>query len=311
MGKLSDRDASVIMFLLVAAIIILPYVLYIKDTKLDTESIKADTVTKQQRLEYLKAMNEHRQEFLDRTAELNEERDKIVASYPPDIKQENYTQWLLETELNHDVTTANLNEETREVTWDEPSQNIWLETVAYGSNEEVIITLEDGTATAYTSIYNQSVVQYQCYYAGLKKLLSYFIDQNACGIPVCYPLFVAEYEEDTGIIKGNITVSQFAIKNAEDPERKLPDVVIRPDLDKYNLRGNLYEYGTNGIDGINGIFGPLIKEQELSDEGEKALADQNERLASDEPADNGGVNAGDAGDAGDAADDATETPAEQ
>ena len=308
MGKLSDRDASIIMLLLVIAIIALPYVLYIKDTKLDTESIKADTVTKRERLEYLKAMDLHRQEFLDRTAELNEERDKIVASYPPDIKQENYAQWLLETELNHDVTTANLDEETRKVTWDEPSQDVWIETVAFGSNDEVVITLEDGTATAYTSIYNQSTIQYQCYYAGLKKLIAYFVDQNACQIPVCYPTFSAQYEEETGIIKGAFTISQFAIRNAEDPDRKLPDVVIRPDLDKYNLRGNLYEYGTNGIDGINGIFGPIVSEEELSDEGEKALADQNERLAPDEePVDNG---AGDAGEnAGDGA--AEETPAEQ
>ncbi len=308
MGKLSDRDASIIMLLLVIAIVALPYVLYIKDTKLETESIKADTVTKRERLEYLKAMDLHRQEFLDRTAELNEERDKIVASYPPDIKQENYTQWLLETELNHDVTTANLDEETRKVTWDEPSQDIWIETVAFGSNDEVVITLEDGTATAYTSILNQSTIQYQCYYAGLKKLIAYFVDQNACGIPVCYPMFSAEYEEETGIIKGNFSISQFAIRNAEDPDRKLADVVIRPDLDKYNLRGNLYEYGTNGIDGINGIFGPIVSEEELSDEGEKALADQNDRLATDEvPADNGAADAGE--NVGDGA--AEETPAEQ
>jgi spermidine/putrescine transport system ATP-binding protein len=49
------------------------------------------------------------------------------------------------------------------------------------------------------------------------------------------------------------------------------DVVIRPDLDQYNLRGNLYEYGTNGIDGINGIFGPIVYETEISEEGLKAI----------------------------------------
>ena len=119
-------------------------------------------------------------------------------------------------------------------------------------------------------------------------------------------MFSAEYEEETGIIKGTFTISQFAIRNADDPDRKLADVVIRPDLDKYHLRGNLYEYGTNGIDGINGIFGPVITKEELSDEGEKAMADQNERMANDndvQPADNGG------GDAGEGA--TEETPAEQ
>ena len=271
MKGLSDRDTAIIMILLVGVMIALPYMWYIKDTKLDTENLIAETETLKARYDYLQAMNLHRQEFVARTEELNKERDAIVASYPADILQENYTQFLLETELNHDVTTAVLNEETREVTWDEPSQMLFIDTVSYGTNDEIVITEEDGTETPYSSILNQSSITFKGYYAGMKKLIAYFIDQDACGIPMCYPNFTAEYDEETGVVTGAFIISQFAIRNAEDPDRKLPDVVIRPDLDQYNLRGNLYEYGTNGIDGINGIFGPIVYETEISEEGLKAI----------------------------------------
>lgn len=279
MGRLSDRDASIIMVLLVVAIVALPYVFYIKDTKLETEQLKSETVTLEARYNELLEMDKHREEFLSRTDELNGETDEIVASYPADIRPENYTQFLLNTELNHDLTSANIDENTRKVTWDEGSLIVLFDTVSYSTNDEVPIQSEN-VVTPYISVVNDSTISYRTYYAGMKGLLSYFIDQEACGIPMCYRSFSAEYDPGTGVVVGSFSLEQYAIKNTEDPDRTLEPVEIFPDLDKYDLRGMLYDYGTNGIDGNNGIFGPLVYDVEFTEEGADA---QRELLENDTP----------------------------
>ena len=270
MGRLSDRDASIIMGLLVVAIVALPYVFYIKDTKVDTEALKQEYVTLEARYNELQEMDKHRDEFLKRTKELNDETDAIVASYPADIRQENYVQFLLNTELNHDITTANFDKDTRKVTWDEGSQIVLFDTVSFSDNDEVPIQSDDIT-TPYISVINESTVTYVTYYVGMKNLLSYFIDQQIS--PMCYRKFTAEYHPDTGIVTGEFALEQYAIKNTEDPDRTLPDVTIFPDLDVYDIRGMAYDYGTTGIDGNNGVFGPLVLDKVLSDEGKAAQQD--------------------------------------
>ena len=267
MGRLSDRDASIIIALLVIAIVAFPYVFYIKDTKLDTESLKQEYVTLEARYNELQEMDKHRDEFLSRTKELNDETEAIVASYPADIRPENYTQFLLDTELSHDVTTANMDKDTRKVTWDEGSQIIFFDTISYGDNDEVPIQNEE-TTTSYVSVINKSTVTYVTYYSGMKNLLSYFIEQQVC--PMCYRGFTAEYDESTGVVTGQFEIEQYAIKDIEDPDRVLAPVNIIPNIDAYDIRGMLYDYGTNGIDGNNGIFGPIVYDEELSEEGAEA-----------------------------------------
>jgi hypothetical protein len=267
MGRLSDRDASIIMVILVIVIVALPYVFYIKNTKVDTESLKQEYVTLEARYNELQEMDKHREEFIKRTKELNDETDAIVASYPADIRQENYTQFLLNTELNHDVTTANFDKDTRRVTWDEASQIVLFDTVSYADNDEVPIQ-SDEIMTPYVSVVNQSTVTYSTYYSGMKALLSYFITQQDS--PMCYRGFSAEYDENSGVVTGQFVIEQYAIKNTEDPDRVLAPVEIFPDIDLYDIRGMQYDYGTNGIDGNNGIFGPIVYDEELSEEGAEA-----------------------------------------
>ena len=264
MGRLSDRDATIIMVLLVVAIVAFPYVFYIKDAKVETESLKQEYVTLEARYNELKEMDKHRDEFLARTKELNDETDAIVASYPADIHQENYTQFLLNTELNHELTTANFDKDTRRVTWDESAQIVLFDTISYADNDEVPIQSEAVT-TPYISVINTSTVTYATYYVGMKNLLSYFIEQQTC--PMCYRGFTAEYNPASGVVTGQFLIEQYAIKNTEDPDRVLAPVEIFPDLDAYDIRGMAYDYGTNGIDGNNGVFGPLELEEELSEEG--------------------------------------------
>lgn len=275
MGRLSDRDATIIMVLLVVAIVALPYVFYIKDTRLETEQLKSEAVTLEARLEMLREMDLHREEYQARTKELNDETEAIVASYPADIRQENYTMFLLNTELS----TAKVDPDTLFLSWNDPEKSMIFDTVSYGQNDEIQIETET-IQTPYISVTNRSEVTYATYYAGLKYLLAYWLDQDACGIPMCYSGFSAKYDPLTEVISGSFVVDQFAIKNTEDPDRVLEPVTIYPDLDKYELRGNPDEPP------VNGVFGPRVVATELTDEAkaalERALAEETENQMGEE-----------------------------
>lgn len=260
MKGLSDRDATIMLVLLVAVIVILPYTLYIKNARVETQQLQSECVTLEARYHQLEAMDAHRDEFIARTKELNEQVDAIVDSFPADIRQENYLRFLLDTELS----TAKLDPVTREITWTDPEKDIWIDTVSFQSNDEVQIAT-DTIETPYLAVTNESAITYATRYAGLKYLLDWFIDREKCGIPMCFSEFSAKYDDHTGIITGTFLIDQYAIKDTEDPDRVLAPVEIYPDLDKYKLRGNPDEGD------VNGIFGPIVLDQELSDEGKEAL----------------------------------------
>ncbi|SCY00034.1 hypothetical protein SAMN02910370_00977 [Lachnospiraceae bacterium XPB1003] len=270
MKGLSDRDATIMLVLLVAVIVILPYTLYIKNARVETQQLKAECVTLEARYHQLEAMDAHRDEFIKRTKELNDEVDAIVSAFPADIRQENYLRFLLDTELS----TAKLDPVTLDITWPDPEKSVWFDTVSFQGNDEVQIAT-DTIETPYLAVTNESAVTYQTEYAGLKYLLGWFIDKKQCGIPLCFPEFTAEYDEKTGLIKGAILIDQYAIKDTEDPDRVLAPVEIYPDLDKYHIRGNEDEGE------INGIFGPVVHDMELSDEAKEMLENGGNALGGD------------------------------
>jgi hypothetical protein len=262
MGRLSDRDATIIMLLLVVAIIAFPYLFYIKDTRVETEQLKAEAVTLQARLDQLKIMDEHRDEYIRLTKEINDEVDLIVASFPADIRQENYTQFLLNTEYSFG---GKIDPKTRLTSWDKPrDMMLEFDSVNYGINDEIPIATET-IETPYISVVNKSIVTYKCYYPVMKDLLDYFRNQTKCGIPLCYSEFSAEYDDKTGVITGAFGIDQFAIKNTEDDGRVLPDVDINPAMDGF--RGNQYNGGDLlGYGIVDGVFGPIDYTVELEDD---------------------------------------------
>lgn len=223
---MSDRDKKIILVLMIIAVVALPYVFVIKEKRIETETLKAQNIELQARLDYLNELNQQRDKFILDTETNNKERDKIIASFPADVRQENYTMFLLNTEYS----SATVDEEG-ELVLEYP---IVFSTVDFGTNVEMpIIDPETGTELNYTTIVNSSTVTYQTFYDGFKHYLSYFLDYKD---PMCYPSITASVDSNTGIISGQIVLSQYAISGEE---RELKPVEIAPDLDELELRGNL------------------------------------------------------------------------
>lgn len=247
--NISDKDKKIIYILLIAMIIALPYFFYIKDTKVATEALVAQNVELQNRLTYLQGLDSQRDFYIEETEKMNVSRNEIIASFPADIRQENYTMFLLETEYS----SLTINPDTLEAEWVYP---IRFDTVSYADNIETPISSEQAD-TGYIALTNSSIVTYMCYYDGLKYMLEYLMDYED---PMIYTAISMVYDDETGIITGEMELSQYAVSGAD---RVLEDVIIVPDLDDFDIRGN-EEFG---------VFGPIetnkIETEEEAVEGEE------------------------------------------
>lgn len=260
---MSDRDKKIILFLLILMVTILPYVFYIKDTKVATETTLVEVDTLQARYDELKAMDEKRDDYIKDTERMHQERDIIVASFPADIRRENYAMFLLQTEYSSDVL---LNEETGELELEFP---IIFDTAAFGINTEIPISSElmgdtaaDPAAapvepldTDFVAIMNASALTYNCYYGGMKYLLEYLMEYED---PMIYSQIDMTMDPDTGVVSGTITLDQFAIAG---PDRELAPVDFTIHVGDEELDLSLDELEMRGNTDV-GIFGPITVTEE-------------------------------------------------
>lgn len=252
---MSDRDKKIILFLLIVAVIALPYVFVIKEKRIETEAVKAQNIELQARLDYLNELNEQRDFYISETERINKECAALINTFPADIRQENYTMFLLNTEYSSDLI---MNEETGDLELEYP---IIISSVSYGTNDVYPIAeeyVEEGSGFAYNTVSNRSSFDYACYYDGLKYMLAYFMDYKD---PMTYRAITIDFDPATGICAGSITLDQYAISGEG---RELENVEIWPDLDKIDLRGNEEV----------GIFGPVFTTGDEEEETETAVVEE-------------------------------------
>lgn len=251
---MSDRDKKIIIVLLILMITILPYVFYIKNTKVDTQTILTDVEYLQERYNTLQEMNLEREHWEEEIVRLHDAMEVIIESFPAGVDSANYTMFLLQTEYSSDVV---FNEITGQYELENP---IIFDTVSFGENIELPIATEE-TDTGYVALTNISEVTYRCYYGGLKHMLAYLMEYVD---PMIYSYIDMEFDDKTGVIKGTILLSQYAIAGegrelpATEFEIDFGGVGIDVDLDDMDLRGN--------EDVEAGIFGTVITQGVLTEE---------------------------------------------
>jgi hypothetical protein len=262
MFNLSDRDAKIIMLLLIVAVVALPYVFYTKDTREDIEVQKAKNVQLEERYNQLLEMNKYRDWYIKETERLDNARNELIYSFPADVRSENYTMFLLNMEYNSQLLALDNMlkiEEDEELqrpgmTGIDGNTTIYIDSVAYGANDIIPIS-EEGASETLQGIVNTSVLTYFCYYDGMKYLTKYLNgyyeetkdDAMPDREPMIFKSLDMSFDPETGVIKGSITMQQYAISGLG---RELPAAEIWPDLDEYENRGNVED----------GIFGPLDPE---------------------------------------------------
>lgn len=254
---MSDRDKKIILILLILMVTILPYVFYIKDTKVATETTLVEVEALQARFDELNAMEQKRGYYLEEIDNMHEKRDVIVASFPADIRRENFAMFLLQTEYSSNLIT---DEETGEMELEFP---IRFDSASFGENIETPISsdsmetaIEDPAAstepmdTEFVAITNSSALTYNCYYGGMKYLLEYLMEYED---PMIYSQIDMAMDTKTGIISGSIMLEQYAIAG---PDREFEDVDFTIHVGKENVDLGLDRNDLRGNEEV-GIFGPL------------------------------------------------------
>ncbi len=247
---LSDRDSKIILVLLIIAVIALPYVLYTKGLREETEIIKGDNITLQSRLEELQEMNKNRDFYVAETERMKKERDDLIASFPAEIDQENTTMFLHYLEYNSMIKaveqmTAYAEDEEDEMPrfgYDgiDGNTTVLVSDVGYGKNDYIAIS-DENSEEGLNGVINDTSITMACYYEGLKYLLQYIMDYED---PMIYRKLSIDFTDSSGQIDIDMLLEQYAIAGQG---RTLEPVAPWPDLDEEELRG-IFEYG---------IFGPI------------------------------------------------------
>lgn len=190
--KISDRDKKIIVILLIAAVIALPYVFLIKPTGEKQAALEGEIATLQSRYDALCALNEQREFYLEEIERLTTEREKLIESYAPGIRQENIIMFLREIELTFPMD---------------------MSAIGFGYNMVTPISAETVDAEgnvigAVDAIKNQTTITYKCDYETIKKFLDFTLTNE-------YRMVVSSvtisYDPGTGKVGGAIILDQFAI----------------------------------------------------------------------------------------------------
>ncbi len=250
MLNMSDRDSKIILVLLIVAIIVLPYTFYTKGLREDTKSIEATNADLDIRLKELQEMNQNREFYIAETARMQKERDDLIASFPAEIAQENYTMFMQYLEVSS-IETASENmakllddddDETPRFGYSgiDGDTTFLIGSVGYGDNDYIAIGDED-YGTNLMGVINDSTLTFKCHYEGLRYMLDYVLNYED---PMIYKSITVDYDPDSGELEGEMQIEQWAIAG---PGRVLDPVPVFKDID---------ELGMRGLQGEN-VFGPL------------------------------------------------------
>ncbi len=257
-NNISDRDKKIILALFIVIVLFLPYVFYVKDTRIKTDNLKVEIKNLESHLQQLQEMDRNRSFYLSEIDRYHSERDTIIASFPAGILPENYTMFLLNMENDSFVEANNsigekMEEAIKSKNLDrlpmvgiDGNTTLIIDTVAFGNNEELQISAE-GAEQPLNGITNISTITYKCFYDGLKYMLTYLMDAPD---PMIYKSIDMSFDQETAKITGSIVLEQYAIAGGD---RVLPAVIIDPDLDDNKIRGNE----------IDGIFGPMSSDAKM------------------------------------------------
>lgn len=212
--KISDRDKKIIVIILIAAVIALPYLFIISPTKDKQEIVEGEIATLDERLTYLEELNANKDFYLEETQKLNNERDGIIANYAEDIRQENIIMFLRGIELDEDLA-------------------IKMKTLSFAGNTTTPLvagaTDEAGNVISeeVNGISTQTSVAYECGYENMKLLLNHIKTYSDRMVLSAVDM---TYNGETGKLEGMFVLDQYAITT---PDRELEAAKI-PAMDLGN-----------------------------------------------------------------------------
>ncbi len=255
---MSNRDKFLLVIIGIAGVILLPYFLYIKDTRDRITNLDNEIVALDARYQELLEYERNREMYLAGIEEYNQMRDDIIAKYPADIQQASYVMYLLNMEYSEYIESNNQEDyekydDVEYVQTVEPA--IRVSQIEFTGNEltpisSQLLVTEEGESptgselveTEYVAVANSSKLNFTCYdQIYVNHLLGYIRDDE--DYPMIYKEITFKFDEETGRVEGDMTLAQYAVTGGED--RDFTPIPVSPKVTD-DIRGN----------DTFGIFGP-------------------------------------------------------
>lgn len=226
--KLTDGQKSAIFGLLAVVAVLVSVMYFVKPNYDETQTIKAECETLEQRLNELQAKQAHRDEYLAGIDEFNDAFQKEMAHFAPDLNQEVTIMFVQGIKDDNDFKVSSLG-------LGHPEQ---FYTLGYAGGDAVISdappaeatedaaitgeTLTEGDAPASEEAYNcyraDFPITYEGSYEDLKNVVSYVdnfqhrMTVNAVNIA---------YDAETDMCSGTLSMKCYAITGPDRPETSL------------------------------------------------------------------------------------------
>lgn len=190
--KISNRDKKLIVIILIALVIALPYLLVIKPTKEKQVAVEGEIVTLQERYDYLSSLNEQREFYLSEIDRMTAEREVIMLDFAHGIRQENIIMFLRGLEFEMPMAMTSLSFSGNSVT-----------PIIAGTVDEA------GNVTgAIDGVRSQTSVSYECNYEDMKEFLEYIMNYKERMVVSSVDM---TYNDATGKLSGMFILQQYAI----------------------------------------------------------------------------------------------------
>lgn len=264
--KLGNTEKALIMVIIGVAIMLLGIIYIAKPNYESAQSIAAENVTLQARLDELNEKQSHREETLAETAEYEEEYDTILNSFPADLNQEIIIMFLEgihdSNEMNWQSVSMGREEQfytlgsggaDASIATDDTADTSTEASTEEASSEEQTtdVAATDGTATTSTSTGLQCYraifpIAYAGSYESLKNVVNY-VDTNSDRMTI-NSIDIA-YDETNDVYTGNMELYCYAVKGEDRPERSVELNEIQTGVD--NLFNTGYVEGAADTEGLN------------------------------------------------------------
>ena len=262
--KLGNTEKALIMVIIGVAIMLLGIIYIAKPNYESAQSIAAENVTLQARLDELNEKQSHREETLAESAEYEEEYDTILNSFPADLNQEIIIMFLEgihdSNEMNWQSVSMGREEQfyalgsggaDASIATDDTADTSTEASTEEASSEEQTTdaAATDGTATTSTGLQCYRAIfpiAYAGSYESLKNVVNY-VDTNSDRMTI-NSIDIA-YDETNDVYTGNMELYCYAVKGEDRPERSVELNEIQTGVD--NLFNTGYVEGAADTEGLN------------------------------------------------------------
>ena len=224
---MSDTNKKILLVLGAIAILVLTFVFVIKPKREEIAALESEVSELQARYDDLCEKEKHKDEYIQETADFNEEFDEVVAKYPADLNQESTVMFLKGVEESNEFVNSS-------VSMPRDTQFYVLGQGEVAADEALDFDTEEGEDQPYVCSNVQYGISYEGSYDGIKDYLDYIANYKyRMAISSVSITYDTEAPEPLKECAGSVTLNAYAISG---PNRT-PD---KPSVDVEEGKDNIF-----------------------------------------------------------------------